>query len=476
MTDSGASEISGLEKRLVGLGLLAYFALTLALALTTTGTYDAGDSVMHFQIARWAFAHPENFLSHWGKPLFTLVASPFAQLGFGGVKLLQCLLALGTGWMLWRSAHRLRLQPRWLAPLLGLAAPEFLLAQWSGLTEPLFAFLLLLGVFLFLHARPGAAALALSLLPFVRTEGFLLLPVFGLYLLLLRNWRALPLLAAGTVAYMLIGGVAKGDFLWIWTENPYADKSQNYGVGGILHFPAQYLFVAGIPIYGLTILGFLLLPLQLVRKSLGPLRELLVLVVTPFVVYLGAHMFFWMTGTGHSMGLIRVLIGIVPLGALIALSGLQQLGQFLPWRALRWSLIGLVTAYVVLFPILPNPAAIQAADIELSVDQQMIQAAARWMAQEEGLGQRQMYSAHPSAAYFMGKDPFDPLQYRALTRLHDDDPPVGTLILLDSWFGRVEAGYSQRHFDSRPEAYRQLHEWQGWAGDTKILLTLYEKI
>ena len=66
----------------------------------------------------------------------------------------------------------------------------------------------------------------------------------------------------------------------------------------------------------------------------------------------------------------------------------------------------------------------------------------------------------------MGKDPFDPMQDRAHTRLHDDAPPVGTLILLDSWFGQVEAGYSQSHFDSRPESYRRLHEWQGWTGDT----------
>ncbi len=476
MTDIGPTSIPALEKKLVPLGLIAYFVLALTVSLRSGGTYDAGDSVMHFEVARWAFAHPENFLYHWGKPFFTLLAAPFAQLGFGGMKLLQCLLALGSGWMLWRAAHRLQLQPAWLAPLLAFGAIEYFLAQLSGLTEPLFAFTLLLGVFLCLHERPVMAAMALSLLPFVRTEGFLLLPVFGLYLLTRYAWKALPFLAAGTFVYMLVGGIFKGNFLWIWTENPYSGMAVPYGVGGILHFPEQYLFVAGIPICVLTGIGLLLLPLRWLPKYRGAANlPLLLLVVAPFLTYFGMHTFFWVTGIGHSMGLQRVLIGVVPLGALIALAGLQQVLQFLPHRVLGTGLTALVMAYVVLFPMLPNPAAIHAVDLRPTVDQQMIQSAATWIA-AAGLSDRKICSAHPSVPYLSDKDPFDPDQYSALLHLSSGELSTGTIVVHDSWFGPVEAGFALSYFNERPLQYKRLQTWNGAVENTPIVLTLFEKI
>ncbi|HEX2899147.1 MAG TPA: hypothetical protein VHS96_05430, partial [Bacteroidia bacterium] len=268
MTAAGEFEPSPLEKRLVLLGLCAYFVVSLCIAITSSGTYDAGDSVMHYQIAHYAFVHPDNFLSHWGKPFFTLVAAPFAAMGFWGMKLFQCLLALGTGWLTYQNARMLRFRWAWLAPLFVLAAPEFFLSQLSGLTEPFFAFVLTLGVFGMLHGKPLPAAIALSLLPFVRTEGFLLLPVFGLILLLRKEWKAIPLLTLGTLVYAILGGIFLSDFLWIWTQNPYADQTLNYGLGGWLHFPEKYLFVVGIPIYALTLAGFVLAPLRLALQRM----------------------------------------------------------------------------------------------------------------------------------------------------------------------------------------------------------------
>ncbi len=479
MTTVGPAAITLLEKRLVTAGLLAYFVFALIVCLRSAGTYDAGDSVMHYMIARWAFVHPEHFLSHWGKPFFTLIASPFAQLGFGGMKLLQCLLALGCGWLLWRSAHRLQLKPAWLAPVFAFAAPEYFLAQTSGLTEPLFAFVLLLGVYLFLNDRPYAAAILLSLLPFVRTEGFLLLPVFGLYLLLQGNWKPMLCLAAGTLWYMVVGGIAKANFLWIWTENPYSSPTVPYGVGGLMHFPEQYPYVVGIPIFVLTILGLVLSPIGRRLQTGVPLRPLFWLVVAPFAVFFGAHVYFWVSGVGHSMGMIRVMISIVPLGALIALAGLQHLRallQLLTKTKMIGSALGLFAAvYVIIFPIAPNPAAIHAADLELSVDQHMLKTAIQWT-QANGMADRPLCSAHPSAGFLADKDLWDAYQFIPLISLHQTAPPKGTLILIDSWFGRVEAGFEMADFEGKPLEYKRLKTWEGSERNTAIILTLYEKI
>ena len=66
----------------IALLILGGLAVTLVLLqLFFAGTYDAGDSLMHFQIARHAPLHPHLYLDLWGKPTFTLLASPLAIWG-----------------------------------------------------------------------------------------------------------------------------------------------------------------------------------------------------------------------------------------------------------------------------------------------------------------------------------------------------------------------------------------------------------
>jgi hypothetical protein len=164
------------------------------------------------------------------------------------------------------------------------------------------------------------------------------------------------------------------------------------------------------------------------------------------------------------------------LGALIALNGLNALLDFLPTRpSMKIALLVPILAYVVAFPVLPNPAAIHAKDLQLTVDQTLVQVAMAWTA-AQGLTSRKMYAAHPSAGLFTTKDPFDGAEYGSLLILQHQDPEKGALILWDSWFARVEAGYHDTDFESRPEAYRMLQTWTGMEGNTPIKVALYEKI
>jgi hypothetical protein len=478
MAEIGAAKVgrSFETQAVVGI-LLGYLVISLVVVLSFPGTYDAGDSVMHYQIARYSTIHQDNLLSHWGKPFFTLVAAPFAIWGFWGIKFFQCLLAFGTGLMSFRIAKKLMLRPAWLAPILIFAAPEFFLSQQSGLTEPFFAFMLTLGVFLMVQEKYVWAAIALSFLPFVRTEGFLVLPAFGLYLLWRRQWRAIPMLGLGTAVYAVLGGIFLGDFLWIWTQNPYAKEFSNYGKGTIWHFPEQYVFVVGIPIYALTALGLLLLPFQRKAKEGRQWPEKILLIAAPFLIYFGAHMYFWVTGTGHSMGLTRVMIAIVPLGGLMALMGLQTALDWFPshLKTVRNVLVGLILAYILAFPFLPNPAAIHLNDLDYSKDQKLLIELADYM-KSYHLAERLTYCSHPSAAYFIGMDPFDRAHLRRLHYLTKDNPPPGTMVVWDSWFGVVESGVTREFLDLPSQPYRLLKSWETQQGNTVIALRLYEKI
>ncbi|MBP8074318.1 MAG: hypothetical protein KAY96_06140, partial [Bacteroidia bacterium] len=82
----------------------------------------------------------------------------------------------------------------------------------------------------------------------------------------------------------------------------------------------------------------------------------------------------------------------------------------------------------------------------------------------------------PSAAYFCGIDPFDPTQYRSLNRYNADNPAAGCLIVLDTWFAKVESGYDRAFFESRTSEYRLLQFLEGEEVNTKNGIYVYEKI
>ena len=62
----------------------------------STGILESGDGIQHYQIARYAWQHHELFLHSWGKPLFTLLSSPFAQLGIWGMTIFNALCFVAT--------------------------------------------------------------------------------------------------------------------------------------------------------------------------------------------------------------------------------------------------------------------------------------------------------------------------------------------------------------------------------------------
>ncbi|MGV3599171.1 MAG: hypothetical protein ACO1PI_15000, partial [Bacteroidota bacterium] len=124
--------------------LLGAFAWLVSIS---TGTEGGEDSFQHYLIARYAFIHPENFLDHWGKPLHTLLLSPFAQWGFTGAKLYNCLAGIVTAWFTYKTADRLGLKTAMASVILLLFAPLYFLELNSALTEVTFSMVLAAGIY-----------------------------------------------------------------------------------------------------------------------------------------------------------------------------------------------------------------------------------------------------------------------------------------------------------------------------------------
>jgi hypothetical protein len=213
---------------------------------------------------------------------------------------------------------------------------------------------------------------------------------------------------------------------------------RSYGSGTPFHFVERLLYVVGLPLYALFWIALLALLVAAFRRS--PWATRWWFVAAPALLYIAAHNFFWYAGLFHSMGLKRVLVGIAPLLALLALLGFDTAASAaarlsrLPARVWHSALGALVLA----FPFLPNPASLQAdRDLRLRADQHLAQELADRIARRHPGPHRYLF-AHPYLAMALVIDPFDPAQHAAL----DAAPRPGDLLIWDDWFAVVEGGVS----------------------------------
>ncbi|MBU6324866.1 MAG: hypothetical protein KJS92_05205 [Bacteroidetes bacterium] len=318
------------------------------------------DSWNHFLYGRWAFRHPELFLDQWGKPLYTLLISLPAQLGFHAVLYFNIACSLFTGLLMYRFALRLQWKHPWLAYPLTWFTPVLFGNTVSALTEPLNALLVAFVLFLFASERKTAAVLIASLLPLVRSEGYVIIAAIACYLLLSRGWKLLPLLCGGTLLLALAGWLDSGDPLWIIHSNPYlrfnAETRWHPGSGDFFHYLHQQRLITGTAGLVLSIAGWLaalaILSEQLpvssrLRLLLGHLRERLkgspehaslvfLLAGGIAAAYFLAHSYLWWSGSMGSHGLLRVFAVIVPCFVvaqhflLNLLAGLPKMNKILP--------------------------------------------------------------------------------------------------------------------------------------------------
>ncbi|MCR5888668.1 hypothetical protein LRS06_13005 [Hymenobacter sp. J193] len=448
------------NRRALGL-LLSLLVLSLVVAGFTQGTYDSGDSINHYLFARYAFEHPHNFLESWSKPLVVELMALPAQLGLRGVMALQCLLVAASAWLSYRAAHRLALPWPWLAILFCYASPDYFRIQFSGLTEPLFSTVLMAGVALAVLGRAGWGAVVLSFLPFARSEGYLLLGVYGLYLVLSRQWRALPWLGLGFFVYGVAGVFSEyHDFLWAFTHNAYSWRNPAYGSGTAGHFIASLPGTIGLVLFVLFWLGGLRMLWEWARPEMrhrpGFLAELL-LVYGSVVVFIGAHSLFWALGIFGSFGLTRVLCGIVPLVALVALRGVLALSQLGKSETVRQRIrIGVVVMVVGFLFSGARSAFRWQRDFGRASDQLLADKAVRWAATQPR--PPHVVTAHPYFALPLGVDPFG-AGHSYIRSIRDHQPiPAGTLVFWDDWYAVVEMGVPLNSLRGNP-AYQPL--WYG---------------
>ena len=183
--------------------LLVLFSILIAsflfiLTTKSSGLSGGSDSYGHYLIAKNSWSHPSLLLDQWGKPLYNLIASPFAQLGLKGVVLLNILCLILSGIMVYGIIRKMNLKFALLGFLLTIFSPVFLDNTISSLTEPLCALLVISTVYMFAYKNYASAAILAGFLPYSRSEGFIVLGVIAVFLVIFKKeYRLIPHLFFG---------------------------------------------------------------------------------------------------------------------------------------------------------------------------------------------------------------------------------------------------------------------------------------
>ena len=310
-------------------GLLLFFV-----AINSVVHYEGSESLNHYYIAEGVFQKPLLLLDHWGKPLFTLLASPFTYFGTRGVMIFNCIIMLLSAWVAFKFLKKLGVQFAFPVIILILFAPVYYSFSQSCLTEPLFGLVAITSAYFFLQKRYLLATILISFIIFSRSEGMMFIPIYGIVLILKKRYKILPFLVFGLVFYSLIGFFLGKSILWYYYEYPYNSVVSFYGKGPFWHWFTNQEYITGTPFSILLVVSFFLLVLRFflkIRESFTHANLVIYfLVLLPALIYVFGHSFLWYKGWSASVGLYRIVGGVITLLAVISVIGLVKILKLIP--------------------------------------------------------------------------------------------------------------------------------------------------
>jgi hypothetical protein len=428
-------------------GILLIVVVNFIFLFLSKSTYDDGDSIRHYLEAKAAFSHPGLFLNHWAKPVFVLLSAPFAQFGIIGIKLFNGLCVTGGIFFTWKIAQLRQIKHLWVLWLMALSAPHIFMIQSSGLTEPLFALIIIASAFLYLKDKHYWSVILFSFLPFVRSEGWVLALVILCLLIWQKKWKVLPFLALGTVVYGIIGLFYYHDFLWMFHMNPYSGTEVKYGTGDFFHYIKQLPYLFGWPNLFLFVLGLYFLAKQTIKTRFR-FTSYHFLVPGLFLAMLLSHSIFWHKGWFHSFGMTRVILAVFPMFILIAFDGLQMLLSMPKALQVKRSILVFFALLITWFPYSGNKAGFDIPDdFHLNARQEAALEANNWY--------REHYPNKPmiGLSYYYLLEAFDiqlydTKRYNTLMNPTDLVAKKGNLVFWDDYFSESEMGVSLSTFQN----------------------------
>ncbi|HMV14583.1 MAG TPA: hypothetical protein PKK18_08200 [Chitinophagales bacterium] len=473
------------QKRIAITIAVLFFVVMIVIAYTYSGTGDEGDSIMHFLFSKYAFEHTHHFFHHWAKPVYVLITCIPAQFGFIGIQVFNIFINALSIYLSFCVAQKLGIKHAWLVPLFLAVFPHQIIYSLSGLTEPLFAFALILLIHLWLYDKKIIALLLLSFLPFIRSEGLLVMVVFFIYLLLKKEWKILPLLMVGHVVYSLLGFIIYDkSLLWIFNENPYAVGTTSYGSGPWDAFINNIRFSTGIILYYILWLGMLLGLIYsilkfILKKEVAFTLEFFFLIYGIFFSVFFFHSFAWYKGIFHSFGLIRVMVGVLPLISIICAKVINDIFLFIPETKYPSHTIGVLIILVVATNFgYTKYAVIPDRDLQARGDQKCQNEIGNYLWQyHRDCYNLPMYYAAPYISIVLNRDYFDQKIHPDFRNdFHNNVMKKPCYVLWDDWYAPVECDVKLEDIETNPSFKKIKKFWHWDINSGKDRVTILYKI
>ena len=428
-------------------------AIYVLLVVLANGVNGGADTFTHYQMSRYSWIHHDLLLNQWGKPVFTVLFSPIAQLGLQAIIWTNLALIFFEAFLVLKIANQLDLKRSWLAPLLFLTCPVVFDNAVSSLTEIICALFLILFIHWSLRGKFILGALVLSFMPFARSEGFVILGVAAMFFFFTRRWKFIPILAVGSIILDLIGYWYSGIPLWIFDSDPYVNTEiTSYGSGSFFHF-----FIWAIPVFGI---GFLFLLKSTWLNAHTIMNRLTVdwktaavsedsknfilrhqvmfwIVLGSFWGYFMAHTVLWWQGMWASLGLLRVMFVVAVPMVLLALIELNKLLDSRPLMG-SWKTVNVIIVLLCGTAFGTNTLILGAvgAPVEYGIEEAVLNEMKGWMKTEGVTTQGCVFAGHSYVSLALDRDPFD---YTKMNQLRSFKyAQKGDLIVWDGHYGPNE--------------------------------------
>ncbi len=431
------------SKHIAPFVLLATGILLALLQWISNGVNGETDSIAHFQLARYAFKYPENFLNHWGKPLFTILAAPLAQFGYNGAIAFNLVCGLLSGWFTYKIAWRLGYKNAWLAIVLVVFTPVYLITMYSSLTEILFSLVLVIAIYLFVNERFMWSAIVISFIPFARTEGLMFVILFIPALMWLKQYRTLLFLFTGLLLFSFAGWPLYKDPFWFFTKMPYAFNNSGaglYGSGSFWFYTVKMKSILNLPLISLFAGGLLACLFNLKETSRNSFTikfvVLYFLVIPSFFGFVLVHSFFWWRGLMGVLASTRFIACVLPLSALISLAGFDLITGVIKNNSIRIVVSAIIIAWVIY-----TPSRYEQLPVKTGKNFAVMLQLTSWL-KTTPYASHKAYFSDPMFPFYMNLDPFDIKKCSRVYSFENIDPSAllhpGDLLIWDAQFAGYE--------------------------------------
>lgn len=464
------------------------------------------DNFSHFLYSKYAFSHPHLFLNLYGRPIFTIITSPFAGLGIFFVEVLNIIIIIAGAFITFLIAEELNFKHPFIVGLTYILIPYSFLTGISVLTEPLGALLLSLSLFFYFKKKYLTSSIVTSFMPFVRPEGIIFLIIYLVFWIRRKKILYIFSLFSGIVIFQIFGSIIFKDFFWLVNTNPNLVNVLKYPV----HESLLFYFI-DLPIFLNPVLAFFFIAGAFHIVSKAKFSKQLSIITLLFLVYPLIHiLFFSLTQYFNIFGAtanLRYLASILPVISIITAKGFEYysfskhririLITFLIWlflliQSINREMILLSVFFVILIIINLHINRQKFKDITVAAvlvifalfyifstynipfgldrQQKMITEVSEWIKSNK-LDNRRLIHAYPYLDYILEKDPFNEdniLHLRLFSRA-----AIGDVLIWDSYFGQRDYQISKQTFQTNQ--FRLLKSFPSKINNDNFEVNIYMK-